>query len=316
MLAVIALSFDPLLHLGPMTIRWQTIGVTIALLAAFSLAAFMAPDLGAQRPFFRRRRPAPVSLKPTFPHAPIVDHTGRSGPLLRLDDMLLIVVGAVPGAVLGGRLVHALDFWDAYMSHPGWLVDPLVGTLSLTGALLGGFLTAAYAARLIGAPVRRWADAAAVPLLLAMSLGKLAQLLGGSGQGLPFDGPWAVAFLGPGPWVSASPEIASHPAQAYEGLLLLIGIPVVLLLAGPRWKPVRVHRWVAWMDRSAEEGRLFTYAMGWFLVGRILVGFTWRDDPFIGPLNTEQVVALAVLAGILAGLWLVRPRGTEAARAP
>jgi prolipoprotein diacylglyceryltransferase len=293
-LAVLELGFDPLLRIGQLTIRWQTIGVTVALLAALALAALMAPDVSAQRPFFRRRRP---DLTPHFPSAPKIDPTGadQSGRRLRLDDMLLIVAGIVPGAVIGGRIVHALDFLGAYVAQPLSLFDPFVGTLSLLGAVLGGLASAVYVARLIGAPVRRWADAAAVPLLLALGLGKLAQLLGGSGQGLPFDGPWAIAFTGAGPWVSTVPQLSAHPAQVYEGLWLLVGIAVVLLLAGARHKPLRVNPLVAWADRSAAEGWLFVNALSWFLLGRLIVGFTWRDEATLGPLNTEQLLALVAL---------------------
>ena len=304
-LALIEFTFDPLLRLGGLTIRWQTIGVTLGLLVALTIAALMAPDVRSQRPFFRRREP---DLRPLFPHAPTVEQA-KPARRLRLDDMLLILAGIVPGAVLGGRLVHGLDYWSYYASQPQRLLDPTVGSLSLLGAVLGGLLTAGYVARMIDAPVRRWADAAAVPLLLAIGLGKLAQLLGGSGQGLPFDGSWAVAFTGAGPWVSANADIPSHPAQVYEGLWLLAGIPIVLLVAGRRFKPVRVHHLVAWADRTAREGALFAGALGWFLLGRLVVGYFWRDEPIVGGLNVEQTLALMsmmvalLVCGVLWRRW-------------
>jgi prolipoprotein diacylglyceryltransferase len=302
-LAVIAVQFDPLLRIGQLTIRWQTIGVTVALLIALAVAALMAPDIEAQRPFFRRGRP---DNAPRFPDAPVIDPLASSPSVrpLRLDDMLLIVCGIVPGAVVGGRLIHGIDFWDVYAAAPLELLDPGVGTLSLLGAVLGGLASATYVARLIRAPVRHWADAAAVPLLLALGLGKLAQFLGGSGQGLPFDGPWAVAFMGNGPWVSTNPDLASHPSQIYEGLWLLLGIPLVLPWSGPRRLPLRVDRLVGWADRVVEPGRLFVNALGWFLLGRVIVGFTWRDDAIYGPLNTEQALALAILVGTVVGLLM------------
>jgi prolipoprotein diacylglyceryltransferase len=311
-LAVIELNFDPLLHIGALTIRWETIGVTAALFVALGVAALMAPDLEAQRPLFKRR---PRNLGPRFPEAPVITRSGRvlpsasapasptAGRALRLDDMVLIVAGTVPGAVVGGRLVHALSFFDAYASRPLQTLDPSVGSLSLLGAVIGGALSGAYVARVVGAPVRRWADAAAVPLLLAIGLGKLAQLLGGSGQGLPFNGLWAIAFTGDGPWVSAGPATPAHPSQLYEAVWVLIGIPIALRLAGARRSPSRVHPAVAWADRSQAQGFLFVGALGWFLIGRILVAFTWRDDHFVGPLATEQVVALIALTGIVAYLW-------------
>lgn len=257
-LAVIEIGFEPMLRLGELTIRWQTIGVTVALLVALVLASVRAPEV-----------------------------IGRRAPL---DDLVLIAIGIVPGAVIGGRLVHATAFWDAYAAQPIAIVDPGIGSLSLLGAVLGGALSAAYVALLLGAPVRRWADAGAAPLLMAIALGKFAQFVGGSGQGLPFDGQWAVSFVGSGPWVSANPEVPSHPSQIYEALWAAIAIPLVM------W----------WPDRLLKVGRLLYGALSWFLLGRVLIGFTWRDDQTIGPLNTEQLFALAAL--IVLQLIRFRPR--------
>lgn len=254
--AVIELSFDPLLRLGELTLRLQTIGVTAALLAALSLAW--------------------AAIERT--------------PALRRTDLLPILVGIVPGAVVGGRIVHVLAFPGAYLDAPLTAIDPRVGSLSLLGAVLGGTAGALYVIRLLRAPAPTWADLAAVPLLVALGLGKVAQLLGGSGQGLPFDGPWAVAFVGDGPWVSANPAMASHPAQLYEGAWLLIGIAVLYALA--RWRP-----------ELGRPGVRFTAALGWFLAGRVIVGFTWRDSAAVGPLNAEQLLALAGLAGTLLLCW-------------
>ena len=264
--AVIELSFDPLLHIGELIIRWQTLGVLAALLAGIALAAKLAVDNAIQPP-------------------------------LRMSEMVLILAAVVPGAVVGGRLVHAIVYWDAYAAAPLRLFDPSVGALSLLGAVLGGLLSGGYVGRLIGAPLRRWADAAAVPLLLIIGLGKIAQLLGGSGQGLPFDGPWAVAFTGSGPWVSANADLPSHPSQLYEAVWALIGIPIV----------------IAWADRVNDEGRLFVGALSVFLLGRVLVGFTWRDQATFGPLNMEQTLASLALIGAAICLWVYRgPREHQA----
>jgi phosphatidylglycerol:prolipoprotein diacylglycerol transferase len=256
MVAVIELSFDPLLELGALVIRWQTIGITVALLAASAIAGRSALRAG-----------------------------------LALDDMLLILVGVVPGAVVGGRLVHVLVYADAYIARPLAAFDPFVGGLSLLGTVIGGTAGGLYVASRIGAPIAAWATVAAVPLLLALGLGKVAQLLGGSGQGLPFDGPWAVAFLPPGPWISAVPAIPSHPSQVYEGLWLLIGAAVLASAAGRR--------------ATESVGGLFVGAVLLFFAGRVLVGFTWRDPAVIGPFNAEQLLA-AVAA--MATVVIVRRR--------
>jgi len=107
--------------------------------------------------------------------------------------------------------------------------------------------------------------------------------------------------------------VPSHPSQVYEALWLLAGIPLALALGGPRRNPPRVHPYVAWADRVGSGRSLFVSALAWFLVGRFLVGFTWRDSAVVGPLNMEQLLALVLLAAGGTYLWLRRSRLARAA---
>ncbi|MBA3778011.1 MAG: prolipoprotein diacylglyceryl transferase [Chloroflexi bacterium] len=280
-MAVIEVTFDPFLRLGDLAIAWRTVGVAGAILAALLLAAALAGRTAATD----RSR-----ADPSADHAP--QAIG-----LRRDDLLFVAIGIIPGAVLGGRWVHGLAFLEHYQLDPLALFDPARGSLSLLGAVLGGTASGAYVATLLDGVFRRWAWVAAAPLLLAIGLGKLAQLLAGAGQGLAFDGPWAVAFLGTGPWLAPSPEAAAHPSQAYEGLWALVGVLVVLAVGRGRGGTV--------------GGWLLGFALGWWLVGRFLAAFTWRDDQVVGPLNAEQVGALVTLILLLAAALL---RGLLSAR--
>src|SRR6266542_3156338 len=162
--AVITLQFDPTVDLGGRLVRWETLALAAVIVLALSLAAWLAG---------RANRSAAAGVHGA----------------LRRDDLLYMVVGAVPGAVIGGRILHALDFYDYYFNvdTPAALLDPARGSLSLLGAVIGGTLTAAYVGWLIGAPLKRWLDVAIVPLLLAIGLGKLANVLGGAGQGAIID---------------------------------------------------------------------------------------------------------------------------------
>jgi prolipoprotein diacylglyceryltransferase len=208
-----------------------------------------------------------------------------------------VVLGTVPGAVVGGRLVHGAVFAEAYVADPRALVDLTTGSISLLGAVVGGALSAAYIARLLGGRVARWADAAAVPLLVAIVVGKLAQLFGGGGMGAPFDGPSSVALTGPGPWHSVDPTTPAHPSQLYEGLWTAVGLAAAVV-----------------MERRGTfrrvGGVLFVVAVGWWLVGRWLIAFTWRDDRPFALLTVEQLVSVTVLGIILA----VAVRGRHALR--
>ena len=56
-------------------------------------------------------------------------------------------------------------------------------------------------------------------------------------------------------------------------------------------------------------GAAMFVALGLWAIARFLVGFAWRDATVVGPLRTEQVLAVVVLAIAIAGF-------VERARAP
>jgi prolipoprotein diacylglyceryltransferase len=272
-LAVIEVSFDPLwLSEGPLdlVLSWQGLTAAIVVLASLLVAAVAV----------RRYRPTRGGDVPS------------EAPGLRLDDLLFIAVAVVPGAVIGGRIVHGLDYAGVYASDVAALFDPAHGSLSLLGAVVGGTLSAAYIARILsgGRPDwRRWLELAA-PLLLFLIVGaKFSQFLGGGGQGVPWAAQQAVAFLGPGPWQSVAPAMPSVPAQLLEGAWAAIGVLVLAFVA-----------------RRLRFGTVFLWALGWWLAGRIAIGFAWRDEATVGPLNVEQ--ALAALTLVVVGMLLLGGR--------
>jgi len=272
-IAVIVLDFDPVLHFGDVTVRWQTVALAATIFVALCLAAVLAR---------------------------------RSG--LGADDLLLVVVGAVPGAVIGGRIGYVLAHLDYYQSHLDAVVDPGHGTLSLSLAVAGGTLSAALVARLLGTPIRRWLHVAALPVLFGIALGKLTMALAAAGQGMPAEVAWATSYVGPGPWSTLAPELPSHPAQVYEGIVTLgiLAIMAIAFFGGALRQP---------------NGRVFCTAVAAWAAGRVIVGLVWRDSAVLGPLGAEQLLTLTVGAAFLAlAVLRVAPNahsaGARTSRAP
>ena len=262
--AVIAFDFDPLVQLTTnLVVRWQTLALALIVLVCLATAAVLA------------RRDA-----------------------LRADDLLYIIIGAAPGAVVGGRIGYALLVPEAFSGGLLSLFDPAIGGLELGLAVIGGLLSGSIVAALLGAPVGRWAHIVTIPLLSAIVAGKLAMVLGGSGQGRFFEGEWATAFLGPGPWVSLAPDVPSHPAQVYEALGTTLAALLVLMASS------------LGAFRGRDGSRLLVGVVLWCVV-RAAVSITWRDPVSAGPLPIGGVVALMVaggslLAAIVVGMWLPR----------
>ena len=139
--------------------------------------------------------------------------------------------------------------------------------------------------------------------LVVLGLGKLAMVLGGSGQGQPTAGAPATAYLGPGPWGSLAPAIPSIPSQAIEGFATVaLVVVLLLLLLLPAFR--------------RGDGRAFLVALAGWAAVRLAVASTWRDPVVIGPFRAEQLIDLAVLIGSIVLLGVVAARSPAEAPSP
>jgi phosphatidylglycerol---prolipoprotein diacylglyceryl transferase len=281
--AVIVLAFDPLVRLGDATVKLETVGLAIAALGGLLLAGWLAT-----------RTPAPDS--------PVVDEAEPADRYLRIDDMIFIVLAIVPGAVVGGRLGYMLIHFDFYRTHLAAVVDPGQGSLELALAVVGGALTGAYACYLLGESVGRWLHVATVPTFAAIALGKVAQALGGSGQGQPADLAWATSYAGDGPWGSLAPTVPAHPSQLYEAAATFLVVVLVARLLGG-----------SVFDR--RDGRSFVVALVIWLLARAAIASTWRDGLVAAPLNAEQLVCLITASISMLVLVALTARARRLARA-
>jgi prolipoprotein diacylglyceryltransferase len=280
--AVIELAFDPIADIAGWSVRLETIGYAAVIFLGLVAAAV-----------FARRTPLDLARS--------TSDKGADGEPnhLRADDLLYIAVAAIPGAVVGGRLGYALTHLDYYLAGPASLFDISQGAFELTLAVAGGLVTASIVARMLGTPVGRWLHAVILPLLFALGAGKLAMVLGGSGQGLPLDGWWATAYVSPGPWASLAPALPSHPAQVYEALATVVVLLVVM--------------WAMALDVFARRtGAAFLLGIGLWAIGRSIAAFAWRDPAVAGPLSAGQVVTLAF--AVVALFFLVVAVGVGTAR--
>ena len=154
-------------------------------------------------------------------------------------------------------------------------------------------------------------------MFLAVALGELARVLGGSGQGAPATEGWTTAYGGSGPWGSLAPALPAHPAQVFGALAALLALGVVLAIR-------------AFGGFTSRDGRSFFVALFIWAIGRVLVTVTWRDEAVLGPLPMGGALALLIALGAVGGLYAARwaglrernqahgsaTRGAEAGAAP
>ena len=213
----------------------------------------------------------------------------RWGLGLTVDDVWMVVTGAVFGLIIGARLFYVLFYGGGYyLSHPLEILALNQGGMSFHGGLVGGIVGGVCVCRMLGLSAWTMADLAVCGAPLALALGRCANFVNGELWGKPTDLPWGVVFGG------AAGDVARHPSQLYEALLE--GVVLFLVLQA-----------MSRARRLPPQGAF----MGVFVLGygiaRILVEFVRVPDAQLGYLLGGVVTMgqLLSLPLVLAGAGLI-----------
>lgn len=250
-------AIDPVaFRLGPLTVHWYG----LAYLAAFVFCGLVARWLS-------RRWALSVTD----------------------DDILTMLLGAVIGVVVGGRLGYVLIYGgDTYLRNPAAAFAIWDGGMSFHGGLLGILIAGVIVARMLKMPLLTLWDLGAVGAPSGFLLGRLANFANGELWGRVSDVPWAMVFPGAG-------ELARHPSQLYEALLEGVMLLTVMLVLARRLPPRPRGELVGWV--LALYGA-FRIAAEFFREPDVQLGFVAGDWITMG-----MILSLPM---VVSGLALVR----------
>jgi phosphatidylglycerol:prolipoprotein diacylglycerol transferase len=210
------------------------------------------------------------------------------GPEIVSDAAIWVGVAAL----VGGRVLYVVQNELPTLSeHPTHLLMVWMGGLSFYGGLVGAIVALVMFARRRGIPVLAVLDIAAPGAAIGQAIGHIGCLIGGDSYGIPTTLPWAVIYRNPA--AMAPQNIALHPTQAYEAILL-----AVMFVA-------------LWLVRERFAGLGNGYVASVYLLGLAVIRFGLfflRDEPtvFLG-LKTAQWLGLGV-AILAVALFLVARR--------
>lgn len=191
----IIINIDPvLLHLGPFELRWYSLTIILAIVAAIAISV-------------RRGRKKGIDSDTIFS---------------------IGFVGVIAG-IVGARLVHVVDHWDHYMADPGQILQIQQGGLAIWGGLAAGSIAVLLYSRMKHIPLGRLADTLAPGLLVAHIIGRIGCIINGDAYGGFTDVPWAFIYTHPGALIPATHfGVPTHPYPVYEMLLNGLGLLLVL----------------------------------------------------------------------------------------
>jgi len=189
-----------------------------------------------------------------------------------------LVWAIVVGVLLGGRAAFVLQHLGELQARPFFFFEVWNGGMTFFGGLAGLVLGIAYVARRLRLEMAGLLDVLAVPLTLALGVGRLANFINGELPGRPTDGTWGVIF----PRVDM---LARHPSQLYEAAshFLLYGLLLVVAWRRPRWL-------------NESHGRMFALFLLLYGLLRVLTDAFRQDETYWGPLSSGQWASLLVAA--------------------
>ena len=198
--------------------------------------------------------------------------------------------GGIVGGLLGARIVHLLEHWEAFTADP-FARGLSAGGFSWYGGLVGGVLLSATIAWLERAPLRAFLDAIVPSILLGYPIGRIGCHLAGDGDyGPPTHLPWATSY----PYGLVPTSELVHPTPIYEAIAAL-GCFALIWRIRAHWRPA---------------GALFCLFLVLSGLSRFVLEF-WRLNPPVayGLTFAQASAALGIVVGIVSGLLLHRQFG-------
>jgi len=204
------------------------------------------------------------------------------------DDVLNIMLAAVLGVIIGGRLGYVLFYGGGYYwEQPARILRLWDGGMSFHGGLIGILVAGAIVARSIGMPLLSLWDMGAVGAPVGFGAGRVANFINAELWGRVTDVPWGMVFPGAG-------ALPRHPSQLYEALLegaVLLTVMIVL----------------AWRLPPRPRGELIGWLLALYGVFRIFAESFREPDAqlsflFGGWLTMGMLLSVPMVLG---GVWLI-----------
>ena len=200
-----------------------------------------------------------------------------------IDELLNLVLIAIPCGIIGARLYYVVLMWDQI-----YAADPLSafyiwrGGLAIHGALLGAIAGVLLYCHFKKIPFRAWADLMIPGVVLAQAIGRWGNFFNQEAYGYVTNVPWAMYIRG----------AYRHPTFLYESLWDLSCF-ILLLILTVKWK-------------KHKDGDLLAVYFIYYSIGRFVVECFRTDSLMLGghkAISMALIIKEAVKTGDMALIW-------------
>lgn len=211
----------------------------------------------------------------------------RRAPKHRIDkeDLLDVILVAVPAGIIGARLYYVIFSWDYYGANPGQILNFRGGGLAIHGGLIAGMLAAWLVCRHKKIDILNGLDLAIPGIALAQAIGRWGNFFNGEAHGGPTDLPWGIMVDG----------VKVHPTFLYESLWCFMLFVILLILDG----------------KEHFQGKIICLYGILYSLERFFVEGLRTDSLMIGPFKQAQLLSLTVIIVCIAAYIHLKKRNEE-----
>lgn len=178
------------------------------------------------------------------------------------DDVLDMILWAVPIGVVCARLYYCIFYWELYEDDPISMLYIWEGGLAIYGGIIGGVITLLVVAKVKKIPAPVLLDLAGMGVIIGQCIGRWGNFINREAFGRETE-----AFSRMGLTLPGRETVYVHPTFLYESLWNFVGF---LLL----------HFWFRKHERKFDGELILLYVV-WYGIGRALIEGLRTDSLYI-----------------------------------
>jgi len=207
---------------------------------------------------------------------------------LTSDNILDLVIMAVPCGLLGARLYYMIFNYDQYFGPGNWqnIIKFREGGLAIYGGVIGGAVAFLIYSRIKKIHYGKLLDAAGFGLFIGQAVGRWGNFFNREAYGIETDVPWRMGLT------TGGSTIYVHPTFLYEMLWNATGL-LLLHLFSKKFK-------------KKYHGQYFLFYLAWYGFGRFFIEGLRTDSLFVSGTDIRVSQLLAALSFSVAVILLIR----------
>ena len=199
------------------------------------------------------------------------------------DNVLDILLWAVPLGVICARIYYCVFYWDAYRDNPISCLYIWEGGLAIYGGVIGGILGIFLYHKLKKIPLLPMLDLASFGVLIGQICGRWGNFMNQEAHGGETAGFLRMGLMDPDGVVRYY-----HPTFLYESVWNLVGLIILHFLSKKR----------------KFDGEMFLLYLFWYGLGRAWIEGLRTDSLYLFGTGIRVSQLLALLCVIVAGAFL------------